>query len=86
MTSPTSSQYRVCNRCNGKGEVTVRLGPPGTDTHTPAGQIQFTDMGTYTCDVCLGTGWLKPRHDDPPPMSEADQLTFGEIWDNQPTT
>ena len=80
-------KYERCGRCRGKGSYTVGLGPPGTDTHTPAGQINFTDFGPFPCGACLGTGFRKPRKEYPEPptfavhSTKADQMSFDSIFD-----
>ena len=82
-----SDEYEVCGRCNGEGTYTVGLGPPGTDTHTPAGQVPFTRFGPYTCGACLGTGFRKPYRERPDQLffavhsSKADQMSFDQIFD-----
>jgi hypothetical protein len=75
----TSRRLEVCGRCSGKGEVTIRLGPPGTEPHTPAGSIAFVDVGTYSCGACLGTG----KRMVTVPVTPDHQLDFGAIWDAQ---
>ena len=82
-----SDKYETCGRCNGRGSYTVGLGPPGTEPHTPAADVDFTRHGPFTCGVCLGTGFRKPPRDRPNQLffavhsSKADQMSFDEIFD-----
>lgn len=48
-----------CSRCNGEGTVTYQHGPPGSDMHAPASEIEWGPKRVHECRVCLGTGFAK---------------------------
>ena len=89
MPAISSKQYDPCERCNGEGSYTTALGAPGTEPHTSWGSVEGkTVFGPYTCGVCLGTGFRKPRRDPQPQQgklfvhsSRASQMSFDDIFD-----
>jgi len=83
-------QYEPCGRCRGEGSYTTTLGAPGTEPHTPWGEVEGkTTFGPFTCGVCLGTGYRKPKGDRVPQQyslfaihtTKAEQMSFDEIFE-----
>lgn len=85
--SSKEPEYVECGRCQGTGEVTIRLGQPGTEPHTPYSQVKWQKPHTYSCMVCLGAGRRRVRKPYTADgafyvsSSKADNMSFEEIFD-----
>jgi hypothetical protein len=59
-----------CTNCEGTGIATYRYGPPGTDRHAPASEVEWEEPRHRECRACVGTGQRKQSRHGP----------AGKVW------